>query len=892
MKKTNHMKKLTLIAVSVLTGLVSMAQFPGAGGPGRSAPNIGHIYGKIVDSVGKPVQDATVILLQNKFDSVAKKRKDVLFKGLSTKANGEFSFEELPLFGAMKLKISALGYKPVEQQVAFQMKMPAGGGTGARPSGDPAQQMNAMSGMLNSIDKDLGNIKLVVDNKQLEAVTVTASKPTLKMDIDKKVYNVEKDMVNAGGTALDVMKNVPSVNVDIDGNVTLRNASPQIYIDGRPTTLTLDQIPADAIESVEVITNPSAKYDASGGAAGILNIVLKKNKKTGYNGNLRVGSDSRGGINAGGNFSLRQNKFNFNAAGFFNQNRGVTRGTTDRTNFTDDIATSKLHQQNYDKNKGAFVFGSLGFDYFLTNRTTFSLTGLKVHGEFTPIQELNLYTDILYPDSAQSSLYSTRNTNSKREFNANGVQFGFKHLFPREGETITADLNYFAGKNENHSLQITDNYDNGPGSNIASVQQQKVNGDGTNKFFTVQTDYVHPFNAKTKFEAGLRMNSQKLFNNQYNYRDTLGNNDFYLVPSASTNYTNTNYVYAGYVSFTSAIKDFGYQVGLRAESSKYDGELTNTKQQFSNKYPISLFPSVFLSQKLSNKQELQLSYTRRINRPNFFQLIPYTDYTDSLNITRGNPDLVPEFTNSLEFSYSKTLKGNNTFLASVYFKQTDNLITRFIDTADNPVSGKQDLINTYINANYSRTMGAEFTAVNTITKWWDITTNINVYNSRINTDNTTQESQDALWSWFAKLNTNFKLPWKLKLQLTGIYQSKTNLPVNTGGGGFGGPPGGGAAQSSSQGYISPFWAVDAALSRAFLKNDALNVSVSMSDIFRTRWSKQHSSSDFFIQDYNRLRDPQLVRVNLTWRFGKLDVSLFKRKNLNNSGSSDAMQGMQ
>jgi outer membrane receptor protein involved in Fe transport len=439
---------------------------------------------------------------------------------------------------------------------------------------------------------------------------------------------------------------------------------------------------------------------------------------------------------------------------------------------------------------------------------------------------------------------------------------------------------------------VTNYYDNGPGSNIHGTQQQKVNGDGTNKFFTVQTDYVHPFNAKTKLEAGLRMNSQKLINNQYNAIDKAGDDIFIPVPSASTNYTNTNYVYAGYLSFTSTIKDFGYQVGLRGESSEYNGELTNLKQQFSNKYPISLFPSLFLSQKFKNKQELQLSYTRRINRPNFFQLIPYTDYTDSLNITRGNPDLVPEFTNSLEFSYSKTLKGNNTFLASVYFKQTDNLITRFIDTANNPVSGKQDLINTYINANYSRTMGAEFTAVNTITKWWDITTNINVYKSQINTDNTTQPSQDALWSWFGKLNTTFKLPLKLKLQLTGIYQSKTNLPVNQGVGGFGGPPGGGAAQSASQGYIQSFWAVDAALSRAFLKNDVANVSISMSDIFRTRWSKQHSESPFFVQDYNRLRDPQLVRVNFTWRFGKMDVSLFKRKNLNNSGSSDAMQGMQ
>ena len=296
---------------------------------------------------------------------------------------------------------------------------------------------------------------------------------------------------------------------------------------------------------------------------------------------------------------------------------------------------------------------------------------------------------------------------------------------------------------------------------------------------------------------------------------------------------------------------------------------------------------------MGKTDEFQMSYTRRINRPNFFQLIPYTDYTDSLNITRGNPNLVPEFTNSAEFSYSKTLPHNSTILASVYYKYTENLITRYLDTATNPISGKQDIVNTYVNANSSRTMGGELTAVTTLTKWWDLTANINIYNSKINTDNVVGSTpQDALWSWFGKLTTNFKLPLKLKLQITGTYQSNTNLPVNSGGGGMGGPPGGGAAQSASQGYIGEFWGVDAAISRNFLKNDAAMLSVSMGDIFKSRWSRQHSESAFFVQDYNRLRDPQLVRVNFTWRFGKLDVSLFKRKNMNGSGASDATQGMQ
>ncbi len=878
------MKKVLLFIFSLVGFLAVQAQFPGGGG---KVPNMGHIYGKIIDSAGHPVGEATVIVLQNKMDSVSKKRKFVLLKGLSTTANGDFDFEDLPMFGGLKLKISASGFKPYEQMVVFQMRMPAGGAPRTTTT-DPSQAMSAIGNAINGFDRDLGNIKLQIDVKQLESVTVTASAPTLKMDIDKKTYNVEKDIVNAGGTALDVMKNVPSVNVDIDGNVTLRNSTPQIYIDGRPTTLTLDQIPADAIESVEVITNPSAKYDASGGGAGILNIILKKNRKTGYNGNARVGVDSRGGVNGGLNFNLRQNKFNFTAAGFVNQNRGVTTGLTDRTNYTDTVTT--IHQTNYDKNKGGFAFGSIGFDYFMTPRTTFSLTGIKVHGEFKPYELLNIQNNIDYP-SGTGTFYSDRTSNTNRIFNADGFQFAFKHLFPREGENITADVNYFSGVNQNDALYVTDYFAGNPGSPVAHFSQQMVNGSGNNKFFTAQTDYVHPFNAKTKLEAGLRMNSQQLVSNTFNYYDTLGDNNFYLVPAASTNYSNTNNVYAGYFSFTSAIKDFGYQVGLRGESSNYTGQLFNTKQQFGNSYPLSLFPSVFLSQKLKNKQELQISYTRRINRPNFFQLIPYTNYTDSLNITRGNPNLVPQFTNSLEMSYMKTFKGNNTFLASVYYKRTNNLITSFLDTFTNAISGKNDLVNTYINASYSQTAGAELTSVNNITRWWDLTSNINLYNSKINTSNVTA-SQNALWSWFGKLNSNFKLPAKFKLQITGMYQSKTNLPVNTGGGGMGGPPGLGGAQSASQGYIASFWAVDAAVSRSFFKADAATLSVSIGDIFRTKHSDQHSSSQFFVQDYNRIRDPDLVRVNFSYRFGKMDVSLFKRKNMNSSGSQDAMQGMQ
>jgi outer membrane receptor protein involved in Fe transport len=570
-----------------------------------------------------------------------------------------------------------------------------------------------------------------------------------------------------------------------------------------------------------------------------------------------------------------------------NQNKGRTTGTTDRLNIQD-VPQTSIFQNNYNKTNGGFLFGKLGVDYFVTNRTTLSLAGIKVHGQFEPHETINISTDSLY-NTGKVSGYSDRTSTGKRVFNAYGLVLGVKHIFPKEGEELTIDGNFFSGKNENNSFYTTNFYTTSGGS-LTGTELQKVLGDGSNKFLTLQTDYVRPLTTKTKIEAGLRASIRNTIsnNNNYIYDDSL--NNYKIIPTATSNYHNNDNVYAGYVTLSSSIKDFTYKAGLRAESSNYSGELINTVQKFSSKYPVSLFPSLFLTQKLNHNQQIQLSFSRRINRPNFFQLIPFTDYTDKLNITRGNPGLVPEFTQSFELSYLKTFKGNNTFLASAYYKKTNNLITRYLDKQADPVSGEDILINTYINANSSYTAGAEFTAQNYLTKWWDISTNLNMYQSKINTNNITGNSQGALISWFGKFNSNFKLPAKFSMQVSTIYQSKTNLPVNTGGGGFGGPGGFGQSQSSSQGYIRSFWGTDIAVKKTFLKNDAASISISVNDIFKTRKTDQYSESAYFIQNYSRLRDPQMVRLNLTYKFGKMDMSLFKRKvNSNTSGATEGMQ---
>jgi ferric enterobactin receptor len=227
-------------------------------------------------------------------------------------------------------------------------------------------------------------------------------------------------------------------------------------------------------------------------------------------------------------------------------------------------------------------------------------------------------------------------------------------------------------------------------------------------------------------------------------------------------------------------------------------------------------------------------------------------------------------------------------LGSLYYKHTDNLITRYLSQETDAVSGNTELINTYINANSGYSAGAEATVINNLTKWWDVSTNLNFYNSKVNTSNVTTTRQDAIWSLFGKFNSNFKLPANFAVQFTTTYQSKTNLPVSSGGGGMGGPMM--QSQSSSQGYIKPSWGMDLAVKKSFLKNNAASVSLSVTDIFKTRINSQYSSSDYFTQTYSRLRDPQMFKLNLSYRFGKLDASLFKRKSSGAEGS--ATEGMQ
>jgi outer membrane receptor protein involved in Fe transport len=868
-----------LLAAFLLVLLAPMAEAqPGMGGPrGGGQQMNGRFYGKLVDSKsGKAVEFASIQLIQNKLDTVSKSRKDVVIAGMLTRANGEFSLENVPLFGQYKLKATAIGFTPIEQKVAFELKM--------------GSDQSAMLGM---IDKDLGNIKMDLDQKLLENVTVSSSTPGLKLGIDRKIFNVDKNIVSAGGTAVDIMRNVPSLSVDIDGNVTMRNNTPQIFVDGRPTNLTLEQIPADAIQSVELITNPSAKFDASGGTAGILNIVLKKEKKVGYNGNVRANLDSRARVGLGGDINLRQQKLNVFASGMYNQRKSISNGTTVRQNFYTNPDTI-LRQTDKSTQLGSFAFGRAGLDYFISNRNTLSVSGTYVKGMFKP----NTVSNILYDTMSAPFYNEKRNTNTKGQFRNVGSQVSFKHNFPKAGQEWTADINYNRSKNSNNS-NLASTYLALPQNQVVRTYQQQQIINGTNENIVLQTDYANPINDKSKFELGARAQLRKNSSSNAFYFVDPNTGEVTIQASSQVDYESNDQVYAAYATYSNQLKTFGYQLGLRAESSKYEGTLLKTNELFDIDFPISFFPSVFLSQKLGETQSLQLNYSRRINRAGFWQLAPFTDSSDRLNPSKGNPGLKPEFTNSLELSYEKTFKNKDNFLASLYYKNTTDLITRYQEAAKGS-AGEDIILNTYINANSSYVTGLELTSRNKLTKWWELTSNVNLFMSDVDINDPKQPEQERLTSWFGKLNNNFKLPKNITLQLSGEYQSKTVLPPGGsggsggGGGGRGGGGGGGmfgGPQTASQGFIRPNYGVDVALRYEFLKNRTASLSVNMNDIFRTRRQDIHSESSYFAQDVFRRRDPQILRVNFNWRFGKFDPNLFKRKNLKNQGDGGAMEGM-
>ena len=862
-----------------ITAFILFAQKVFCQSNGRSQnADMGHFYGRILDiKTGKPIPAASVQLYRKHIDSSNNKSKITVIATVITKVNGDFSIENLPLMGRYSLDISAVGYKSLSKGISFE-------NAGAKQT-VPINNTDRTQSLLSMADKDLGNIKLEPDTGTLATVTVTAIKPFFEMGVDRKIFNVDKNIMSQGQTGLEVMKQIPTVTVDIDGNVTLRNATPQIFIDDRPTTLTLDQIPADIIDRVELITNPSAKYDASGGGGGIINIVLKKNRKKGYNGGLKAGIDSRAKINGGGDINYRQDKFNFFASANYNQRKALIDFSTDRTNLG--LPKKFTETDGNAVNNGYFVFFRGGLDFFIDNRNTISAAGSYNQGTFNNTQFQRV-------DSTISDVFeSFTNIDNKSGFNFynRGGQLSFKHNFAGTDHDLTADINYNSSNNDNSLLINLESFLPDSSINGSPFIQQVLNN-GYNRFLTIQSDYENQLNKKIKIEAGVRGALRNFYNNNQQFAYDFVSNKYVFLPYLSAGYTFNDQVYAGYAATTVKSKSWNYKIGLRAENSNYNGNLLGKDSAFKVSYPFSLFPSAFVTYHIDNSQDLQLNYSRRINRPSFFQLVPFYDFTDPQNPGIGNAELKAEFTNSFEFSYFLNYTKGANILLTIYTKQTKDLITRYQYKDLNvgtPSPIDSIVFATFANANNSASYGLEITNKAYFFNFWDCTINTNFFYSTIDGENLKQGNSNSQLSWFAKTNNNFKLPHSFSIQFSTEYYSKTILPATTGGGTGGGSGGGGRSfgggfgsinVASAQGYTLPRFDADIAVKKdwQWKGGKSASVSLSMNDVFKTNYYKVYSQSQFFIQNLKRIRDPQIFRLNFSYRFGNTDASLFKRKN--------------
>jgi len=850
------MKYIYILVIFLSIEISSFAQMPAGARPGGGNMNLGHFYGKIVDGNKKGIEAATLQIKGAKFDPATKKATESILGTMLTAANGDFSFENLPLMGNFKLTISGVGYKKIEKQISFGIKM--GGG-------------QSMQEMMSMIDKDLGNIKLEESSTDLQSVTVTSTaKPQFEMGIDRKVFNVDKNLTSTGQTAVEVMKSIPNLNVDIDGNVTLRNAAPTLLIDNRPTTLTMDQIPADIIDKVEIITNPSAKYDATGGNAGILNIVLKKNRKNGYNGGIRTGIDMRGILNGGGDLNVRDSKFNFSLNANVNGRKSIGTSESDRIILGAAVPTSVLNNSS-NTNNGSFDFYRGGVDYFADNRNTFSLYANVIQGTFN-----NIGSQIIDSIKNNFSISDNLLNNSSFHFLNKGGQLSYKHLFAEKGHELAADFNYSESDNSNWS--------NVSYQKAKFLDQNSV-GSGNNKNYSSTIDYSKELSPNTKFEAGSKYNYRSEFNLSNQFRNGA------LLKSISNQYRYSETVFAGYVNLNTKIEKWSFQLGLRAENRAYEGSLLNNRGidslPYNTKYPISLFPSAFINYKVDEKQDFQLNYSKRISPPNFFQLLPFPNFSDPQNINIGNPALKPQFTHSFEIAYNNAYSKGSNFLATAYYKYSTDLITNYVYRGVNPINNRDSVyFSSSINANTAVVYGLELSNKTAITKWWDMNLSFNLFKSAITATIPGQNVNNDLTSWFSKMNNTFKIGKGYSFQFSGQYQAKTILPPGGnsagGGGGRGGPPGGGfgGPQSTAQGYNFPSYDFDMALKKDWTLTGGRTASLTLSvnDVFKTRINKTYSESQFFIQNVARIRDQQIFRLNFSYRFGKFDLNLLKRKN--------------
>lgn len=749
-----------------------------------------------------------------------------------TDLNGAFVMADLPK-GNFTFKISFVGYQTmVRDNIAI----------------------TAATGTMN-----FGEIKMnAAKGNILSEVTVTGQKQGMQMGIDKKIFSVDQSVISEGGSATDLLQNVPSVSTDMDGNVSLRGSSGvRVLIDGKPSLIAggnvaqiLASIPASSIESVEVITNPSAKYDAEG-QSGIINIVLKKNTKLGFNGSAAITAGNRDNYNANTNLSFQNSKVNLYGNYSYRYGNRLGGGYQDIFYKSDSSRTAFANQVTRSTSLEKGHNAKAGLDYYLAPKSVISFSG----GFNSRENERNELLDIRQLNRAQTPVLLSNRTNLNDSYGSSyDLNLDYVQKFKKPKEELTFNFGYSNGDNnndQNYSTTVTNRNNIALNENLSLV---RVFNRGNNSNYNIQTDYSLPVGKAGKVEAGYRSQIRLGDNNQY-ADSILTNTNVYIENNKLiNNFDSKDQVHALYLNYQNQIKDFGYQLGLRAEDARLDTHLegyTNNVLTTSegNIHYKRLYPSVFLTQKLKGDNQVQLSYTRRVNRPRPWDTNPFLDVSDPLNYRGGNPNLLPEDVHSFELGYSKYWE-KITLTSSLYFRQTNDVIQR---VRSSPVNG----IITSTPQNLSRQInsGLELIGRFDLVKALNFTTNVNLYQAKFDGDARFDIPDSKGFSWNANLTANLTVVKNLSIQARGDYR---------------------APEVMAQGKRNAMYGIDGGAKYDF-PNKKASLSFNVRDVFNTRRWSMTTEDKFTIVDFERQMQGTMGNLTFSYRFGKTTFTAAKKK---------------
>jgi outer membrane receptor protein involved in Fe transport len=785
--------------------------------------NLGKISGKLIDKEnGKAIKGSRVSAIRLKDSTIA--------GGALSDNSGSFEIANLQK-GTYFVKATYTGYRDYKSENL---------------------SINEKQSII-----DIGAVNLALSSYNVGEVNVSADREAIQTGIDKKIITVDKLGASIGGTAIDILQNVPSVTVDVDGNVALRGSqNVQILIDGRPSGLSgsqiLEQIPASSIETVELITNPSSKFEASG-QSGIINIVMKKKIDNGLNGLITLNAGTIDRYNATLNLNYRMSGINlytnidsrfFNMLGTASLNQNSILSTK-----PDSINIGYLNRYEDFRRKGNFNNVKFGVDFDLPDNYTASFSALYNFGNRMGSEIFTFHSGTTN-NIMQNKFY--RDVYGNNPMATYDLAASFRKTFDSKKHFLTLDFLY-SNSSRDGSQQMLQKYS----PDIDPYLLQRDSNLSNNNVLNIQLDYVKPFEGESKFETGMRASIRKVGMNYKFLNFDSSVNDYILNSNISNEFIYDENIVAAYLSFTDKIKDFAYQAGLRAEYTKVDGNQKTINKTFSKDY-INLFPSAFITYNLSELNQIQLSYTRRINRPSFRQLNIFVDYEDPLNLEAGNPDLNPEFVNSLELTHDIKFSSTN-LISSIFYRITDDVISEIRTMTDSNTT-----FTTSRNLLTSKNIGAEFIIQQTLADFWKIDGNFSYYFASYESDPKYFINIGDNYSWNVRLNNNIKLFDDVDLQVTGNYN---------------------APEIEPQGKTSEVYWADLSLKINILDGNG-TINFRVSDIFDTqKWGAITNGSNF-TSEFTHKRLTQAVFLGFTYKINDYKRQVQKPRGDGRDSDSD------